>query len=197
MTTSTNGQNATDDQTTKPAAKAKKAKKGKPAWTLTEAALAFLASLKAAHKSESTINAYAADLDLATEVLGGETPIAAITPADIERFNTSDPVLRTKSGREKAQPTIDRSRRVLRLALVFAEQQGAIETVPIEAKTRAKRDATTEPAVGSDEWKEAQRKLPLHKREALGLDDEKVKPAAAEDDPAQIVYASSGEPVAE
>jgi hypothetical protein len=193
-----NGQHTADDQTTKPGAKAKKSKKSKPTWTLTQAALAYLESLKAARKSESTVNAYAADLDLATEVLGGETPIAAITPADVERFNTSEPVLRTKSGRAKAQPTIDRSRRVLRLALVFAEQQGAIETVPIEAKPRAKKDtATTEPAVGSDEWKAAQRKLPLHKREAIGLDDQKVKPAAAEDDPAQITYVSTGEPVAE
>jgi hypothetical protein len=199
--TTQNGPITSDDQTAKPTTKAKKAKATKkraaPTWSLTECALAFLESLRAAHKSESTISAYASDLDLATQVLGGETPISQLTLADIERFNESEPVLRTKSGREKATPTIERSRRVLRLALVFAESQGAIEAVPI-AEKRAKKDAaTTEPAVGSDEWKAAQRKLPLHKREAIGLDDEKVKPAAADDDPAQIVYASTGEPVAE
>jgi hypothetical protein len=137
--------------TTNDAPKAKKAKAtkktAKPTWTLTECALAYLESLKAAHKSESTISAYAADLDLATEVLGGETPIAAITPADVERFNASSPVTTTKSGRAKAQPTIDRSRRVLRLALVFAEQQGAIEAAPIAEKPkRAKEEPATEPA---------------------------------------------------
>ncbi|MBK9386041.1 MAG: hypothetical protein IPN34_14615 [Planctomycetes bacterium] len=196
--TTKNGPHATDDQTTKPAAKKAKGskKRAAPTWTLTETALAYLESLKAAHKSESTINAYASDLDLATEVLGGETPIAALTPADVERFNVSQQVTTTKSGRAKAQPTIDRSRRVLRLALVYAEQQSAIEAAPIEAKTRAKKDATTtEPAVGSDEWKAAQRELPLHQRAAIGLDDEKLKPAAAEDDPATIVYASNGQPV--
>ncbi|MBK9387394.1 MAG: hypothetical protein IPN34_21475 [Planctomycetes bacterium] len=202
--TSKNGSIPSDAQTTKPAAKKPKSKSPKkpatkPTWTLTECALAYLESLKAARKSESTISAYASDLDLATQVLGTETPIAQITLADVERFNASEPVLRTKSGRDKAMPTIERSRRVLRLALVFAEQQGALESAPIAEKPkRAKKDATTtEPAVGSDEWNEAQRKLPLHKREAIGLDDEKVKPAAAEDDPATIVYASTGEPVTE
>jgi hypothetical protein len=178
--TTTNGQNATDDQTTKPAPKAKKSKKSKPTWTLTECALAYLESLKAARKSESTINAYAADLDLATEVLGGETPIAQLTIADIERFNASQQVTTTKSGRAKAQPTIDRSRRVLRLALTFAEQQGAIDAAPLPEKpARAKKD------------------VPLSQREAIGNDDAKLYPAAAEDDPAQIVYASTGEPVSE
>lgn len=177
--TTTNGQHAADDQATKPAAKKPKSKAtkktAKPTLTLTETALAYLESLKAARKSESTISAYASDLDLATEVLGGETPIAAITPADVERFNTSEPVLRTKSGRDKATPTIERSRRVLRLALVFAEQQGAIEAAPIEAKKRAKKD------------------VPLSQREVVGNDDAKLYPAAADGDGPQITYASTGE----
>ncbi|MBL8896880.1 MAG: hypothetical protein JNM84_04605 [Planctomycetes bacterium] len=181
--TTTNGQHATDDQATKSAAKKPKSKGAKkraaPSWTLTEAAIAFLESLRAARKSESTVSAYAADLDLATEVLGAETPIAALTPADVERFNASQQVTTTKSGRAKAQPTIDRSRRVLRLALTFAEQQGAIEAVPIEAKPRAKKD------------------VPLSQREAIGNDDARLYPAAADDDPAQITYASTGEPVTE
>jgi site-specific recombinase XerD len=180
--TTTNGQHATDDQSSKPAAKKAKSKssrKQKPTWTLTEAAIAYLESLKAARKSESTVNAYAADLDLATEVLGAETPIAQLTAADVERFNASQQVTTTKSGRAKAQPTIERSRRVLRLALVFAEQQGAIEAVPIEAKPRAKKD------------------VPLSQREAIGNDDAKLYPAADPSDPATIVYASTGEPVTE
>ena len=85
----------------------------------------------------------------------------------------------TKSGRAKAQPTIDRSRRVLRLALTFAEQQGAIEAVPIEAKARARKD------------------VPLSQRESIGNDDAKLYPAADPSDPAQITYASTGEPVTE
>jgi hypothetical protein len=181
--TSKNGSIATDAQTTKPAArkpKSKGAKKtAKPTWTLTETALAYLESLKAARKSESTINAYAADLDLATQVLGAETPVGAITPADVERFNTSEPVLRTKSGRDKATPTIDRSRRVLRLALTFAEQSGAIESAPIEAKPRAKKD------------------VPLSQREVVGNDDARIYPSADPSDPATITYASTGAPVTE
>jgi hypothetical protein len=183
--TSKNGSIATDEQTTKPAAKKPKTKSSKktatkPTWTLTECALAYLESLKVARKSESTISAYAADLDLATEVLGTETPIAAIRPADVERFNASEPVLRTKSGRDKAMPTIERSRRVLRLALVFAEQSGAIEAAPIAEKP-----------------KRARKDVPLSQREAIGNDDAKLYPAADPSDPAQISYASTGEPVTE
>ncbi|MBK9386514.1 MAG: hypothetical protein IPN34_17005 [Planctomycetes bacterium] len=183
--TTTNGQITTDAQTTKPAAKKPKSKSSKkpaikPTWTLTECALAYLESLKVARKSESTVNAYAADLDLATEVLGTETPIAQITLADVERFNASEPVLRTKSGRDKAMPTIERSRRVLRLALVFAEQQGALESAPIAEKPkRAKKD------------------VPLSQREVVGNDDAKLYPTADPSDPAQITYASTGEPVTE
>jgi hypothetical protein len=191
MTTTTNGQHATDDQTTKPAAKAKKAKTTKkraaPTWSLTECALAFLESLKKARKSESTISAYASDLDLATEVLGAETPVAAITIADVTRFNQSEPVLRTKSGRDKAMPTIERSRRVLRLALVFAEQSGAIEAAPIAEKP--KREVEAKPARA--------KRPPLSQREAIGNDDAKLYPAAEDGDGPQITYASSGEPVTE
>ncbi len=177
--TTQNGSIPSDAQTTKPAKKTKATKKtAKPTWTLTQVAIAFLESLRTAHKSESTINAYSADLDLAVEVLGAETPIAAITPADVERFNASQQVTTTKSGRAKAQPTIDRSRRVLRLALTFAEQQGAIEAVPIEAKPRAE-------------------KTHLSQREVVGNDDARLYPTADPSDPATIVYASTGEPVTE
>jgi hypothetical protein len=98
-----------------------------------------------------------------------------------------------EDGREKAQPTIDRTRRVLRLALQHAEREGVIEAAPIEAK-RAKKDA--EPAPETSKPKRTKR-VPLHQREAIGLDDQRDEPAAAEDDPAQITYASTGEPVTE
>jgi site-specific recombinase XerD len=170
-------------------AKKKSAKKGETTWTLTQTAVAYLESLRVAKKSESTVNAYAADLDLATEVLGAETPIAQLTIDDVTRFNASEVVMKTKSGRDKALPTIERSRRVLRLALVFAEQQGAIEAAPIEAKRATKGEAKPKRAKKND--------VPLSQREAIGNDDAKLYPAADADDPAQIVYASTGEQVSE
>jgi hypothetical protein len=39
--------------------------------------------------------------------------------------------MRTKSGVEKAPPTFKKTRRVLRLALVWAQDAGLIETAPL------------------------------------------------------------------
>ena len=38
---------------------------------------------------------------------------------------------KTRTGVEKAKPTIDKSRRVLRMALVWAEAQGLVAKAPI------------------------------------------------------------------
>lgn len=165
-------------------------------WSLTECAVSYLERLRTERKSESTIGAYSADLDLAVEVLGGETDIAKIDLDAVHRFNESTQVTTTKSGRPKADPTIQRSRRVLRLALQHAEREGVIEAAPIEPKKRAAKaeDAPTAEPTSTAKPKRAKRP-PLSQREAIGNDDQREKPAAAEDDPAQISYASTGEPV--
>jgi hypothetical protein len=76
------------------------------------------------------VNAYKSDLAIAQRVLGAETAIDSLTPQDVQRFNDSDAVLLSRSGAKKAQPTIDRTRRVLRLALDYAEAEGWIVTTP-------------------------------------------------------------------
>jgi hypothetical protein len=95
--------------------------------TLTER---YLANLVADQRSDATVGAYKSDLAIAQRVLGAETAIDAITPKDVALFNASDEVLLARSGAEKAKPTIDRTRRVLRLALDYAEAEGWIMTTP-------------------------------------------------------------------
>jgi hypothetical protein len=57
--------------------------------------------------------------------------VADLTPARVLEFFTSDRVMRTRTGVEKARPTYLKTQRVLRLALVWAQDAGLIEKAPV------------------------------------------------------------------
>jgi hypothetical protein len=46
-------------------------------------------------------------------------------------YFTSDRVMKTRTGVEKAPPTFKKTRRVLRLALVWAQDAGLVEKAPL------------------------------------------------------------------
>ncbi len=115
-----------------------------PAGTLTMAALAdrYIASLRDAGRGLGTQFSYQIDLAVAVRHLGAETDAAALTARKVENYFQSDAVTKTKSGRAKAQPGIDKTRRVLRLALVWAAEQGLLAEAPIPESAMPKRTAT-------------------------------------------------------
>jgi hypothetical protein len=116
-----------------PAAK-KKAKKPKPATadiTLEDLAGRYLAHLEEVGKSNGTLFSYKLELVLALDELGKDTKLADLTPARVLDYFVSDRVMRTKSGVEKAPPTFKKTRRVLRLALVWAQETGLVEKAPL------------------------------------------------------------------
>ena len=84
-----------------------------------------------AGKTVSTIASYRADLGMAYRHFGADTLAGAITPAQVTEFNESKAVTKTRKGKPKAKPGVDKTRRVLRLALVWAEQAAVIEKAPI------------------------------------------------------------------
>jgi len=47
-------------------------------------------------------------------------------------------VTKLRSGKSKAKPSIDKTRRVLRLALCWAAERGIVSTAPIPGPTPAK-----------------------------------------------------------
>jgi len=115
-------------------AKGKKGKKAKaPAGELTLARLAdaYLAHMGEAGKSPGTCFSYAMELKTAQAELGAETLVGALTPEQVATYFASARVTLLKSGQPKAQPSIDKTRRVLRLALVWAAEQGLIEKAPL------------------------------------------------------------------
>jgi hypothetical protein len=123
-----------------PKAKAKPAAKETPAATpgsLRAIGDGWLESLRDAGHTPSTVSSYGNDLAIAYEHLGADASAAAITEKQIASFNASKGVTRKANGKPKAQPTILKTRRALRLALVWAEQKKLIAKAPYAAKTPA------------------------------------------------------------
>ena len=116
---------------TTPAPKPKGGRKPKTDLTLADLAERYIKHLEDDGKSPGTCSSYGAELKLAIKHLGGDTQIASLTPAQVGEFNESKAVTKLRSGKRKALPSILKSRRVLRLALVWAAEKKWIESAPI------------------------------------------------------------------
>jgi len=125
-----------------PAPKPKKGKGKKKAatggGTLTDVATGYLTWMEEQGKSEGTISSYRMELRTALDELGAETPVADLTPDRVGEFFDCARVTKLRSGKAKAKPSIDKTRRVLRLALVWAVEAGLIEKAPVPEAVEAK-----------------------------------------------------------
>ncbi len=115
------------------------------AMTFGELAEGYLKALETAGKSRGCVFSYSIDIGLAVRHFGEKAKVATLTEQKIIKFFESDLVTKTRTGKPKAKPTIDKTRRVLRQALVWAAEQKIIDAAPIPAKyaRRQKRTATT------------------------------------------------------
>jgi hypothetical protein len=118
-----------------PTAKAPKGKKSKRTIpsnvTLEQVCEGYLAHMETAGKSPGTIFSYKLEIITALDELGAKTLMSELTAERVLQFMVSDRVTRTKTGVEKAQPTVAKTRRVLRLALTWAEEAKLIEKAPL------------------------------------------------------------------
>ncbi len=101
--------------------------------TLNDVANGYLAAIEADDAGQGTLSSYRMELKLALRELGEATPLADLTQAKVLAYFESDAVMRTKHGKPKAQPTWAKSRRVLRLALLWAQDAGLCQVAPIPA----------------------------------------------------------------
>lgn len=99
--------------------------------TLEQLAAGYLAHMEETGKSAGTVFSYKLELVLAMQELGKDTQVVALTPERVLEFFTCDRTMRTKTGIEKARPTFQKTRRVLRLALQWAENSKLIEKAPL------------------------------------------------------------------
>ena len=106
--------------------------------TLKEACDDFLFWMEKLGKSEGTIFSYRLDLKVAQKALGADTDIATLTPDVIKTYFESDAVTKTRSGKPKAKPTIDKTRRVLRLTLEHVVGQRWLTEAPIPEEYQRK-----------------------------------------------------------
>jgi hypothetical protein len=106
--------------------------------TLADLAAAYATQMENDGKSNGTIASYGMELKLAQDEIGAETPLADLTPERVETFFNCKRVTKLRSGKQKSQLSIDKTRRVLRLALVWAAERGIIERAPLPEPTEAK-----------------------------------------------------------
>ena len=101
--------------------------------TLKDVAEGYLAAIEKDDAGPGTLASYRMELRLALRELGETTPVADLTTTQVQAYFESDAVMRTKSGKPKAKPTWAKTRRVLRLALFWAQDAGLIAAAPIPA----------------------------------------------------------------
>jgi hypothetical protein len=71
------------------------------------------------------------ELKTAMNELGETTPLAELATERVQEYFDSPRVTKLRSGKPKAKPSIDKTQRVLRLALVWAEERGIVEKAPL------------------------------------------------------------------
>jgi len=103
--------------------------------TLHDVAQAYLEHLRKQGKKEATIKTYAKDFEQIEAFFGADRKLSAILPAHIGRFFKSDALLKLPSGKKRAEPTIEKTRRVLRMFLVWAKETGRIDKLPLPKDT--------------------------------------------------------------
>jgi hypothetical protein len=121
-----------------------------PKLTLATLAERYLEHMEQDGKSVGTCFSYTMELKSAIAEIGGDTLVAEITPHLIEKFNACDRVMLLKSGKPKAQPSIDKTRRVIRLALTWAAQTGLIASAPYATKNAEEANEATSDAPTAD-----------------------------------------------
>jgi hypothetical protein len=95
----------------------------------------YLDHLQQTGKSLATQFSYSMDLVVAKRVLGNDTLIADLTPERVAEYYASPEVTMRKNGKPKTKVTVDKCRRVLRLALVWAAEMGLIAEAPLPTTT--------------------------------------------------------------
>jgi len=99
--------------------------------TFEKAAPAFLQFLKDEGKNERTIEVYGRCLQTAVDYFGADKPLDKLTPATIGTFFKSDALLKKPNGKIKSEITLTQNKRVLRMMLVWSNESGFIEDIPL------------------------------------------------------------------
>ena len=116
--------------------------------TIKQAAEKYVAHLTELGKNERTVVTYGRHLDLAIAHFGEDKDIAKIMPVHVAAFFKSDAVNKlirepkkegeARQERPRSHHTIDQTKRVFRMMLVFCKDQGWLDKVPLPKDELAK-----------------------------------------------------------
>ena len=99
--------------------------------TLGQAISQYLEHLKSEGKSERTIYTYSRDVEQIIAFFGADRKLKSILTPHVGKFLKSDALLKLPNGRERAEPTVRKTVRVLRMFFVWAKDMGYIEKLPL------------------------------------------------------------------
>jgi len=103
--------------------------------TLYDAAQAYLEHLRGQGKKERTLYTYGKDFGQIEAFFGADRKLAGILAPHVGKFFKSDALLKLPNGKKRAKPTVDKTRRVFRMFLIWAKETGRINKLPLPKDT--------------------------------------------------------------
>ena len=87
----------------------------------------YLKHLTRQGKKERTLYTYGKDLEQNEAFFGASRKLTGILAPHVGKFFRSDALLKLPSGKERSQPTVEKTKRVLRMFLIWAQETGQID----------------------------------------------------------------------
>ena len=99
--------------------------------TLALLAESYLAAIRLNGRTGGTASSYENDLKVALKHFGADTDLRALNPTSVGEFFDAPVVTTRRNGQPKNPVSIAKTRRILRLALVWAVESGWIDVAPL------------------------------------------------------------------
>lgn len=110
--------------------------------TLSSSMAEYLGHLKAEGKAERTIYTYAKDAEQIVSFFKPDRKLSGILVPHIGKFLKSDALTKLPDGRERAEPTVKKTVRFLRMFLCWARDMGYISSLPLPKDLPLGKNAT-------------------------------------------------------
>ena len=113
--------------------------------TLAHLSESYLAAIRLNGRTGGTAASYENDLKVALKHFGADTDIRALNPTSVGEFFDSPAVTTRRNGDPKNPVSVAKTRRILRLALVWAVESGWIDVAPLPLTApKSPKDAPAE-----------------------------------------------------
>ena len=112
--------------------------------TLGQAIARYLEHLKEHGKSERTLYTYTRDAEQITAFFGVDRKLSAILTPHVGKFLKSDALLKLPNGTQRAEATVRKTVRVLRMFFIWAKDKGYIDKLPLPKDVPLGRNAIGE-----------------------------------------------------